>query len=111
MSITTRTKTQRWEADALPIGFNGLRYPEALNYLTTTKSMMDHRNPSLGLQAVKIFGGSKAASMQILQLHLSGVTRSWLRKLPKESIRSWDDLSKQFISNFRSTSKRSTSIE
>jgi hypothetical protein len=44
------------------------------------------------LQAVKILGGSKGTSMQSLQLHLSGAARSWLRKLPEESIGSWDEL-------------------
>jgi hypothetical protein len=34
-----------------------------------------------------------------------------LSKLEKETIRSWEDLTKQFTSNFRSTYKRSTSIE
>ena len=49
--------------------------------------------------------------MQSLQLHLSGAARSWLRKLPNESISSWDDLADQFIRNFRSTYKRPASIE
>jgi hypothetical protein len=34
-----------------------------------------------------------------------------LSKLPKQSIRSWNELEKQFISNFRSTYTRPTSIE
>jgi hypothetical protein len=38
------------------------------------------------LQAVKIHRGSKAIAMQSLQLHLTGVARSWLNKLPKEFI-------------------------
>jgi hypothetical protein len=49
--------------------------------------------------------------MQSLQLHLTGVARSWLSKLEKESIGSWEDLTKQFTSNFRSTYKRPASIE
>jgi hypothetical protein len=49
--------------------------------------------------------------MQSLQLHLTGATRSWLSKLEKESIGSWEDLTKQFTSNFRSTYKRPVSIE
>jgi hypothetical protein len=49
--------------------------------------------------------------MQSLQLHLSGAARSWLNKLPKDSIGSWSDLMKQFTNNFRSTSKRPTSIK
>jgi hypothetical protein len=55
------------------------------------------------LQAVKILGGSKATAMQSLQLHLTGAARSWLSKLPKESNGNWNDLEKQFTSNFRTT--------
>jgi hypothetical protein len=49
--------------------------------------------------------------MQSLQLHLTGATRSWLSKLEKEIIRSWEELTKQFTSNFKSTYKRPASIE
>jgi hypothetical protein len=49
--------------------------------------------------------------MQSLQLYLTGATRSWLSKLEKETIESWEDLTKQFTSNFKSTYKRSASIE
>jgi hypothetical protein len=38
------------------------------------------------LQAVQILGGTKATTMQSLQLHLTGATRSWLNTLPNESI-------------------------
>jgi hypothetical protein len=38
------------------------------------------------LQAVKILTGSKATIMHGLQIHHSGATRSWLSKLPNESI-------------------------
>jgi hypothetical protein len=62
-------------------------------------------------QTVKILGSTKAIAMQSLQLHLSGAARSWLRKLPNESISSRDDLADQFIQNFRSTYKRPASIE
>jgi hypothetical protein len=60
---------------------------------------------------MKILGGSKATTMQSLELHLIDAARSWLTKLPKESIGRWSDLTKQFISNFRSTYKRPASIE
>jgi hypothetical protein len=63
------------------------------------------------LQAVKILGGTKETAMQSLQLHLTGAARSWLSKLEKETIRSWEELTKQFTSNFKSTYKRPTSIE
>jgi hypothetical protein len=46
------------------------------------------------LQAVKILGGSKAIATQSLQLHLTDATRSWLSKLPKESIGNWNELEK-----------------
>jgi hypothetical protein len=46
-----------------------------------------------------------------LQLHLTGVARSWLGKLERETIGSWDELTRQFTSNFKSTYKRPASIE
>jgi hypothetical protein len=46
-----------------------------------------------------------------LQLHLTGAARSWLSKLERETIESWDELTKQFASNFKSTYKRPASIE
>jgi hypothetical protein len=55
------------------------------------------------LQAVKLLGGSKATAMQSLQVHLTGVARSWLSKIPNESIESWNELEKQFVRNFRPT--------
>jgi hypothetical protein len=63
------------------------------------------------LQAIQILGGSRATTMQSLQLHLTGATRSWLNKLPDDSIGSWSELSKQFTRNFRSTYTRPASIE
>jgi hypothetical protein len=49
--------------------------------------------------------------MQILQLHLTGAARSWLSKLEQGTIGSWEELTKQFTSNFKSTYKRPASIE
>jgi hypothetical protein len=49
--------------------------------------------------------------MQSLQLHLTGAARSWLSKLEKETIGSWEELTKEFTSNFKSTYKRPSSIE
>jgi hypothetical protein len=46
-----------------------------------------------------------------LQLHLTGAARSWLSKLEKETIGSWEELTKQFTSNFKSTYKWLASIE
>jgi hypothetical protein len=63
------------------------------------------------LQAVKLLGGTRETAMQSLQLHLTGAARSWLSKLGKETIGSWEELIKQFMSNFKSTYKRPASIE
>ena len=63
------------------------------------------------LDTVKIRGGNKATAMQSIQLHLSGAARSWLRKLPNESIDSWDSFRNIFVQNFKSTCKRPASIE
>jgi hypothetical protein len=52
------------------------------------------------LQAVQILRGSRAKVMQSLQLYLTGATRSWLRTLPGDSIRSWGELENQFTRNF-----------
>jgi hypothetical protein len=49
--------------------------------------------------------------MQSLQLHLTGAVWSWLSKLERETIGTWEALTKQFTSNFKSTYKRPTSIE
>jgi hypothetical protein len=57
------------------------------------------------LQAVQILRGTRATAMQSLQLHLTGVARSWLSTLPDDSIRSWGKLENQFTRNFRSTYK------
>jgi hypothetical protein len=59
----------------------------------------------------KILGGTKETTMQSLQLHLTGAASSWLSKLERGTIRSWEELTKQFMSNFKSTYKRPTSIE
>jgi hypothetical protein len=42
------------------------------------------------LQAVQILGGTRAITMQSLQLHLTGAARSWLNTLPNDSIGSWE---------------------
>jgi hypothetical protein len=63
------------------------------------------------LQAVKLLGGTRETAMKSLQLHLTGAARSWLSKLGKETIESWEELTKQFTSNFKSIYKRPASIE
>jgi hypothetical protein len=63
------------------------------------------------LQAVKLLGGTRETAMESLQLHLIRAARSWLSKLEKETIGSWEELTKQFTSTFKSTYKRPASIE
>jgi hypothetical protein len=63
------------------------------------------------LQVVQILGGTRATSMQSLQLHLTGAARSWLNTLPNNFIGSWGELESQFARNFRSTYKHPTSLE
>jgi hypothetical protein len=63
------------------------------------------------LQAVQILGGTKATTMQSLQLHLTGAARSWLNTLPNESIGSWGELKSGFARNFCSTYKCPASLE
>jgi hypothetical protein len=63
------------------------------------------------LQAVQILGGTRATTMQSLQLHLTGAARSWLNTLPNDSIGSWGELENQFTRNFRSTYKCPASLE
>jgi hypothetical protein len=63
------------------------------------------------VQAVKILGGTRKIVMQSMQLHLTGAARSWLSKLGEETIGSWEELTKQFKSNFKSTYKQPASIK
>jgi hypothetical protein len=92
-----------------------MRIPKGFKQSHDQQKYNGSQEPELWLsnyiQAVKILGGSKATAMKILQLHLTGATRSWLSKLPDDSIRSWGELEEQFTRNFRSTYKRPVSIE
>jgi hypothetical protein len=63
------------------------------------------------LKVVKLLGETRETAMQSLQLHLTGVARSWLSKLGKETIVSWEKLTKQFTSNFKSTYKQPAFLE
>jgi hypothetical protein len=63
-----------------------------------SKNMMDPGAKSWlsdYFQAVKILGGTREIAMQSLQLHLTGAAMSWLRKLEKETIGSWEELTKK----------------
>jgi hypothetical protein len=63
------------------------------------------------LQVVQILRETRATAMQSLQLHLTGVARSWLSTLPNNSIRNWGELESQFTRNFCSTYKHPASLE
>jgi hypothetical protein len=70
MKEIMRTTKNKWGRYALPKGFAEHRYPKGLNYRTTNKNMMDHKNPSYGYQIIfkpsKYLGGSRAIAMQSL---------------------------------------------
>jgi hypothetical protein len=63
------------------------------------------------LQAVQILEGTRAMTMQSLQLNLTSAAWSWLNTLPNDSIGSWGELENQFARNFCSTYKRPASLE
>ncbi|KAK1615978.1 hypothetical protein QYE76_021495 [Lolium multiflorum] len=63
------------------------------------------------LEMVKLVGGTRATAMQSIQVHLSGAARSWIKKLPLNSIDSWDNFEDIFVKNFRSTCKKPASLE
>jgi hypothetical protein len=46
------------------------------------------------LQVVKLLGGTRETAMQSLQLYLTGAARSWLSKLGKKTIGSWEEVTK-----------------
>jgi hypothetical protein len=112
--MTMKTMKKRWGRCALLIEFTPHQYPRVSNCPMTSKSMMDPRSHSHALRLLagsEILGGTKETAMQSLQLHLTGAARSWLSKLERGTIRSWEELTKQFMSNFKSTYKRPASIE
>jgi hypothetical protein len=110
-----KTNKQRWGHHASPTGFTKMQVPKGFKLPHDQQKYDGSQEPeswlTYYLQAVKILGGSKATSMQSLQLHLTGAARSWLSKLPKESIGDWNDLEKQFTGNFRSTYTRPALIK
>jgi hypothetical protein len=52
------------------------------------------------LETVKLVGGTRATTMQSIQVHLSGAARSWLKKLSPGSIDSWESFKDIFVNNF-----------
>ena len=86
-----------------------------LSYPTTTKKFDGLQDPEDWLvdylETVKLTGGTKATAMQSIQVHLSGATRSWIKKLPAGSIDSWETFEEMFVKSFLSTCKKPASIE
>jgi hypothetical protein len=108
---TMKTTKRRCERHPLLAQFAEPPYPKDSNSPMINRNTMGPKSRDHGSQAVKILGGSKETAMQSLQLHLTGATRSWLGKLGRETIRSWDKLARQFTSNFNSTYKWPASTE
>jgi hypothetical protein len=104
-------------ADSLasPDDFGKLKYLLASSYLIATKKidgLQDHEDWLVDyLETVKLMGGTRATTMQSIQVHLSGAARSWMKKLPEGSIDSWETFEDLFVRNFRSTCKKPASIE
>jgi hypothetical protein len=113
--MTATTTRKRWAHHALLAEFALHQYPKVLNYPMISKNMTDPKSHHHGSQIIykqsEYLEGQKKTAMQSLQLHLTGAARSWLSKLERETIESWEELTKQFISNFKSTYKWPASIE
>jgi hypothetical protein len=96
--MITKTTRKRWEHLALLAEFATLPCPKDSSYAMIRNKYDRSQEPQSWLldflQAVRILGGSKETAMQSLQLHLTGATRSWLGKLERETIGSWDELTK-----------------
>src|SRR3954454_3053845 len=63
------------------------------------------------LQTIITLNGNEIAAMQCFQLYLKDLARAWLRTLPADSIRSWDDLVDTFVKNVQATYKRPAGID
>jgi hypothetical protein len=111
-----KTMKKRWARYALPEGFAERGCPKDSSCHMYDQQKYDgSQEPTLWLsdylQAVQILGGTRATTMQSLQLHLTGAARSWLNTLSNGSIGSWGELESQFTRNFHSTYKRPASLE
>jgi hypothetical protein len=66
------------------------RVPKGFKLLHDQEKYDGSQEPTLWLsdylQTVQILGGTRATTMQSLQLHLTGAARSWLNTLPNDSI-------------------------
>jgi hypothetical protein len=52
MKETMKIRKKKWEHYVLPEGFRERRYQKDSSYLTTSKSMIDHKNPNYGCQTI-----------------------------------------------------------
>jgi hypothetical protein len=52
MKEIMKMRKKKWERYALHKGFVESRYPKDSSYLTTSKNMMDHKNPNYGCQTI-----------------------------------------------------------
>jgi hypothetical protein len=52
MKEIMRTRKKKWGCYALLKGFAERRYSKDSNYLTTSKSMMGHKNPNYGCETI-----------------------------------------------------------
>jgi hypothetical protein len=93
--MVTLRFTQRVRRTRVPKGFKLPHDQQKYNGSQEPKLLL-----SDDLQAVQILEGSRATVMQSLQLHLTGIARSWLSTLPDDSIGSWGELENQFTGNF-----------
>jgi hypothetical protein len=77
----------------------------------TTDPRSHHHGSQIIYRQSEYLEGQREITMQSLQLHLIGAARSWLSKLERETIGSWEELTKKFTSNFKSIYKWPVSIE
>jgi hypothetical protein len=113
--MTMKTTKKRWGHRAFRIEFAPTQVPKGFKLPHDQQKYDGSQEPQSWLldylQAVKILGGTKETAMQSLQLHLTGAARSWLSQLERGTIGSWEELTKQFTSNFKSIYKQPASIE
>jgi hypothetical protein len=96
--MITKTMKNRSEHHALLTEFAPHMCPKDSNCPMISRNTMNPRSHSHGSQIIykqsKYYGAQKVIAMQSLQLHLTGVARSWLVRMERETIGSWDELTK-----------------
>ena len=60
--------------------------------------------------AMELLEVSDAVMAKYFTMMLDGMTRSWFKGLPPDSIGSWEELKARFIQNFKDTYKQSMTI-